>query len=93
MSRAAEYLATHWFGVLLLGIGAWQLWVNPLFVVHAPEVAWLVRSWFGLVFGLLCLALVLWVAFKVVTTPSRLPFAGVTPPWVAQKSSPVLSRK
>jgi NADH-quinone oxidoreductase subunit H len=67
--------------VLLLGIGAWQLWINPL-----------VGRWFGLVFGCGCLALLLWVAFKVVTTPSRLPFPGVAPPW-ATPHSPVLARK
>jgi NADH-quinone oxidoreductase subunit H len=79
--------------VLLLGIGLWQLWINPLFVVGSPGIAWLIKSWFGFVFGIACVALVLWMAVKVVTTPSRLPFAGVTPPWGGQHAPPALARK
>jgi NADH-quinone oxidoreductase subunit H len=71
--------------VLLLGIGAWQLWLDPFLVVNR-QWEWLLRSWFGAVFGALCLVAFLAVVVKVVSTPSRLPFAGVTPPWVASHS-------
>jgi NADH-quinone oxidoreductase subunit H len=63
--------------VLLLGVGVWQLVVNPL-----------VAPWFGYAFGALCAVLLAVAVIKVVSTPSRLPFAGVTPPWAARPPEP-----
>jgi NADH-quinone oxidoreductase subunit H len=59
---------------LLLGVGLWQLVVNPY-----------VAPYFGWAFGAACAALLVFVIVKLVATPSRLPFAGVTPPWVVSR--------
>jgi NADH-quinone oxidoreductase subunit H len=57
--------------VLLLGVSLWQ-------VLAAPAV----DPYFSWVLGGLCALLLVWMLYKLFTTPSRLPFAGVTPPWV-----------
>jgi len=57
--------------VLLLGVSLWQLAVQP---VVAPYFQWVLAG--------LCLLLLLWMVVKVVTTPSRLPVAGVPGRWV-----------
>jgi NADH-quinone oxidoreductase subunit H len=62
--------------VLLLGVALWQV-VMP----------WQVLAWLKYPAALLCLALVLWLVFKVVTTRSQLPFAGVNDLW-AQRAAP-----
>jgi NADH-quinone oxidoreductase subunit H len=56
--------------VLLLGVGLWQ-------VLVAPEVG----PYFSWVLAGLCALLLVWMVYKLFTTPSRLPFAGVPPPW------------
>jgi NADH-quinone oxidoreductase subunit H len=63
--------------VLLLGIGVWQLAVNPY-----------VAPWFGYAFGAACAALLVLVVVKLLSTQSRLPFAGVAPPWAVQSQEP-----
>jgi NADH-quinone oxidoreductase subunit H len=55
---------------LLLGVGLWQVAVWPL-----------VGKWFGYVLGVVWALLCLFVVFKLVTTPSKLPFPGVPPMW------------
>ncbi len=56
--------------VLLLGVALWQV-AMPGFVLDYLKYA----------AGLACLALVVFLVFKVWTTRSQLPFAGVAPPW------------
>ncbi len=60
--------------VLLLGVSLWQLVVSPVFTPY-----------FGWVFGAVCAALFVLLLVKLLTTQSRLPFAGVTPPWVVSR--------
>jgi NADH-quinone oxidoreductase subunit H len=55
---------------LLLGVSVWQVLVFP---VIGPYFKWVLAA--------LCLSLIFWMAIKVVTTPSKLPFAGVGSPW------------
>jgi NADH-quinone oxidoreductase subunit H len=57
--------------VLLLGVGLWQ-------VLVAPEVG----PYFSWVLAGLCALLFVWMLYKLFTTPSRLPFSGVPPPWL-----------
>jgi NADH-quinone oxidoreductase subunit H len=55
---------------LLLGVSVWEL-----------VFARLVGPYFHYVLAGLWALLVLWVAYKIITTPSKLPFSGVTAPW------------
>ena len=55
---------------LLLGVGLWQWLVRPLI---GPYFAW--------VLAVACVAVVVWLAVKIVSTPSRLPFPGVAGPF------------
>jgi NADH-quinone oxidoreductase subunit H len=55
---------------LLLGVSLWQV-AMPATVLH----------WLKFPAGVICLLLVVVVLFKIVTTRSQLPFAGVTPLW------------
>ncbi len=52
--------------VLLLGVTVWQLLVWPFAGVY---VQWALAA--------VCVLLVLWAAYKIVTTPSQLPVSGV----------------
>jgi NADH-quinone oxidoreductase subunit H len=58
--------------VLLLGISFWQVALAPL-----PYVTLVFK--FASSFG--CLALLVWLTYKVVTTPHKLPFKGVPEDW------------
>jgi NADH-quinone oxidoreductase subunit H len=59
--------------VLLLGVGLWQVLVWPL-----------VGAYFGWLLSALCVLGLAAMVYKLLTTPSRLPFAGV-PPWSQTK--------
>jgi NADH-quinone oxidoreductase subunit H len=56
--------------VLLLGVSLWEVLVRPL-----------VGPYFGYALAGACLVGVLFLAYKVITTPSKLPFPGVSTPW------------
>src|SRR6185312_15577389 len=53
---------------LLLGVSVWQLMIWPY-----------VGSWFSYVLAILAAVSVVWLGYKLVTTPSQLPFPGVPP--------------
>jgi NADH-quinone oxidoreductase subunit H len=55
---------------LLLGVSLWEVAVRPL-----------VAPYFGYVLAGVSMAALLYMMFKVFTTPSRLPVTGATPPW------------
>jgi len=57
---------------LLLGVSVWEVAVRPV-----------IGPYFAYVLSLLCVAGLAFLIFKLVTTPSKLPFAGVTPGWPA----------
>jgi NADH-quinone oxidoreductase subunit H len=71
--------------VLLVGVSVWQVAINPL-----------VGPYFSYVLCAVCLGLLGWMIFKVVTTPSRLPVSvkgapnlwnrGPIPPELAPKA-------
>jgi NADH-quinone oxidoreductase subunit H len=56
--------------VLLLGVSIWQVAVWPFVGLYFSY------AWFAL-----CLLLVLWMAYKVVSTPSKMPVSGVLHLW------------
>ena len=58
--------------VLLLGVSVWQVLVFPV-----------LGPYFQYALFALCLALLVWMVFKLATTSSHLPFAGVASPWGA----------
>jgi hypothetical protein len=62
--------------VLLLGVGFWEVLARP----------W-VGSWFAWVLSGVSVVLLLWLGYKVITTPSEMPMAGVTPPWVKPQNT------
>jgi NADH-quinone oxidoreductase subunit H len=55
---------------LLFGVALWQVALGPV-----------VGPWFGYVLGVICLVAFLWMVVKLLTTPSRLPVAGVSSLW------------
>jgi NADH-quinone oxidoreductase subunit H len=59
--------------VLLLGVGLWQVGV----VMSWPPIG----KWFGYVLGVVWAVLCLFVIYKLVTTPSKLPPGGVPLMW------------
>ncbi len=63
--------------VLLLGVSVWEVAVRPLVGPYFP---------YGL--SALCIAAFAWLAFKVVTTPSKLPVSGVASPWALNVAPP-----
>src|SRR5262245_61581151 len=67
--------------VLLLGVSLWQVLIGPL-VVARPLTEWLpgLTVVNGLMSGA-CVLFVLWVAFKLITTPSKIPVGAVSTPW------------
>jgi NADH-quinone oxidoreductase subunit H len=56
--------------VLLLGVSLWQVLVWPL-----------VGRYFGYALGGVSALLLVWMIYKLITTPSQMPIAGVSPPW------------
>jgi NADH-quinone oxidoreductase subunit H len=55
---------------LLLGVSLWEVFVRP---VVGPYFHWVMAG--------LCGLLLIWMLFKIVTTPSRLPTPSVAAPW------------
>jgi NADH-quinone oxidoreductase subunit H len=55
---------------LLLGVSLWEVFVRP---VVGPYFHWAMAG--------LCGLLLIWMLFKIVTTPSRLPTPSVATPW------------
>jgi NADH-quinone oxidoreductase subunit H len=64
--------------VLLLGVSAWQWLVRPWTSIKVGSQEWPV---FSMALAIACVVGVVWVAYKLVTTPSRLPFSGVPGPF------------
>jgi NADH-quinone oxidoreductase subunit H len=56
--------------ILLLGVSLWQVAMPPFLLPYFS---------YGL--SALCVAGTGWLAFKLVTTPSKLPASGMTSPW------------
>jgi NADH-quinone oxidoreductase subunit H len=68
--------------VLLMGVSLWQVGVSPF-----------LGPYFSYVLCAVCLGLFVWMAVKVVTTPSRLPVAGAANLWSRGPVPPDLARK
>jgi NADH-quinone oxidoreductase subunit H len=56
---------------LLMGVSLWEVAARPY-----------VGPWFAWVWSGINVLLLVWVGFKIITTPSEMPMAGVTPPWL-----------
>jgi NADH-quinone oxidoreductase subunit H len=59
--------------VLLMGVSLWEVAVRP---VVGPYFQWALSA--------VCALLLAWVAFKIVTTPSKLPVSGVPALYIRQ---------